>query len=58
MGLQVTSDYVSHHGHVWMGCLQLAASQGAGRAGVPSSQPVGVGGEVNSSAWGLSMKDP
>lgn len=51
-GLLLTSNYVSRGGHIGMLCFQLAVSQGAGRAGLPPSQPVRVLGprEEHSSA--------
>lgn len=42
VGLPLTSNYVSRDGRIGMVCFQLAASQGAGRAGLPPSQPVCV----------------
>lgn len=46
VGLPLTSNYVSRDGRIGMVCFQLAASQGAGRAGLPPSQPVCAGARV------------
>lgn len=54
-GLPLTSNYVSRDGHIGMVCFQLAASQGAGGAGLSPSQPVRVlGPGEEHSACGLS----
>lgn len=54
-GLSLTSNYVSRDGHIGMVCLQLAVSQGSGRAGLPPSQQVRVlGPREEHSACGLS----
>lgn len=47
-GLPLTSNYVSRDGHIGMVCFQLAASQGAGGAGLSPSQPVRVLGPARS----------
>ena len=54
-GLALKSNYVSRGGRIGMLCFQLAVSQGAGRAGLPPSQPVRVlAPREERSACGLS----